>query len=59
MAIFTDDGGGISRLAVVVTSASHTGQFADSGCEDNLDPSCMVSHCHGEYGTNQERREGE
>lgn len=44
VAVLTDDGGGVSLLAVVVTSASYAGIFADSWGEDHLDPSCMVAN---------------
>lgn len=41
-AVLADDGGGVSQLTVVVTSASNAGQLADGGSEDHLDPSCVV-----------------
>lgn len=42
VAVLTDDGGGVSPLTAVVTSAPYAGHFADGGCEDHLDPSCLV-----------------
>lgn len=59
MAVLTDDGGGVSQLAVVVTSASYAGYFADCWREDHLDPSCVVAHWCRKHGTNQEKGEGE
>lgn len=59
MAVLTDDGGGVSTLAAVVTPASHAGQFADGGREDDLDPSCVVSHCCKEHGAREEEEEEE
>lgn len=54
MAVLTDDGGGVSLLAVVLTSASYAGIFADGWCEDHLDPSCVVANCRRQRGTEQE-----
>lgn len=60
VAILTDDGGGVSFLAVVVTSASDAGYLADGGCEDHLDPAGVVARCCcWKHGGNQEDREGE
>lgn len=54
VAILTDDGGGVPLLTVVVASASYAGHFANSGCEDHLDPSCMITDCCRKYGEGNE-----
>lgn len=58
VAVLTNDGGGVSLLTVVVTLASSAGQFADGGCEDHLDPPCVVAHSFWQHGTHHEE-EGE
>lgn len=56
VAVLTDDSGGISLLAVVVTSASYAGKFADGWREDHLNPSCMVANCSRKHNTSQQER---
>lgn len=59
MAIFTDDGGGVAQLTVVVASASCACYFTDGGCEDHLDPSSMITHCMPNQSGNHKEGEGE
>ena len=45
MAVFTNEGGGISLLTVVLTVAFGTSHFTDAGCKDHLDATSVISHC--------------
>lgn len=45
MAVFTNEGGGISLLTVVLTVAFGTSHFTDAGSKDHLDATSVISHC--------------
>lgn len=42
--VLTDDGGGVARLAAVLTAPVNAGHLADSWCEDHFDPAGLISH---------------
>lgn len=56
VAVLTDDSGGIPLLAVVVTSASYAGKFADGWREDHLNPSRVVANCGRKHSISQQER---
>lgn len=44
MSVFTNQRGGVSFLAAVLTGAFFTSHFADAGSKDYLDASSVISH---------------
>lgn len=45
VSVLADDGGGVARLAAVLTAAVDAGHLADSRGEDHFDPAGVVPNC--------------